>query len=205
MKYINVILLLIIVQTAYAQNYPVLRTVSVSQVQNEDFDILSGDYIKDTQNHFAQYIGTWQYSQDGIIFTLKLVKVSQVRRVHLNGSYEYYDKIISTYKLVKNGITLIDNLSTPSTDYTGETNTERPKFGTFKNLETFDYLNGGITDLTNNILISRCEITRLPGSPAKIFFKLYANHSWKRNPPEFYEGMTSMYSMPNNIEMVKID
>lgn len=205
MKAVYIIALLFGLGLSAQTSHPILRTIPISQAQEEEYDPLSGDYVKDTQNHFNQYLGTWQYNQNGIVFTLKLVSVPKVISMMPNGNYYFYDEIISTYKLVKNGITLIDNLSTPSTAFTGQTNSDRPKFGTFNNTETFDYINGIITDLTNNIIISRCEITRLPGTPAKIFFKLYPNHSWKRNPPEFYEGMSSMYSMPNNIEMVKID
>lgn len=188
---------------AFSQTYPILRTVPVEQTFNSEMKIFSGDYVKDTQNRLNEYQGTWQYNQNGIEFTLKLIKKPQVISIQPNGDYTYYDEIISTYKLVKNNITLVDNLN--SSTYTGATNADSPKYGVFSNIETFDYINGVITDLTNNVIISRCEISKVAGNPDKIFFKLYHMHSWKRNPATFYQGLPSIYSIPNEIEMTKIN
>lgn len=200
-KYISIILLSLITTTAFCQNRPILRTVPVTQTFTEEFERTSGIYVKDTQNHLNPYEGTWRYSQNGVEFTLKLKKVQQVINTSRNGDYYYYDRIISTYKLVKNGVVLIDNLNLiPTSTNIFDSN---GGFGTLNNGDGFEYINGIFTDITNNVIISRCEISKI--SSNKIFFKLYANHSWKRNPEEFYQGMTSMYSMPNNIEMVKIN
>jgi hypothetical protein len=98
----NLLVFITIFSNCMAQNQPVLRIVTLAERDSEDFDLRSGDYVKDTKNQFNPYVGTWQYNNgSGTVLTVKLQKKTQSISVTRKGSYYYHDKIISTYKLVK--------------------------------------------------------------------------------------------------------
>lgn len=206
MKKFLILLINFWVVVAYCQTPPILRTVTLEQSYQENYSLKKGDYIKDSQNTLNKYIGTWTYSNNGTVFTLKLERINVFLIPMTEGSdfYYYKDIILVRYKLVRNGQVVFDNLNSPS----GTSLTIDENRGVLNNIETNDYIDGIFYDFTNNVFVSRCEITKLInaiGQPQKIYFKLYPNHSRRMNPPSFYQGMTTMYSMPSNIELTKID
>lgn len=194
------ILLLIITNYSYSQNKPVLREITVSSVQSSSYTPKSGDYIKDVTNHLDRYVGTWKYQSSTTIFTLQLDKVNKYL-IAPGESYLYTDLIIATYKLVKNGITVYDNLG--STVFNGQQDLR----GKLSNSNSFDFINGVMRDFTTNVSIGRCEIKLLTpyppqaGAQQKIFFKMFENHTKRMNEGE--GNTTALFSMPNEIELIK--
>jgi hypothetical protein len=190
-----------------AQNQPILRTVPMEETYSDDFDLKSGDYIKDTGNSLNKFIGTWQYNNgNGTILTLKLQIKNQVIFVSRNGNYRYYDMIISTYKLVKNGVTFIDNVNlTIPTSFTN-LGVESMKYGKFDYGGTIDKISGKITDLTLGIITSAELEYIITGvnTPPQIKLKMYGNDSRRLHPDSFYEGKPT-FEIPNFKVLTKID
>ncbi|MDR6967131.1 hypothetical protein J2X31_001138 [Flavobacterium arsenatis] len=194
---------------SYAQQPPVLRTLSYLQKRASSYSPESGDYIKDFQNQLSPYIGTWKYEGNGKIFTLRLQKVNQLffGQSYSDITYFYFDALVLTYKLQNNdGSVIYDNMDlVPTTMFSNE-------FGYFTGMDSNDYLNGSFRDFTTNVLVSHCEITKLEttaGQPDKIYFELFESHTSLRKTPNqptnYISGVTPLYSVPNRIELVRIE
>ncbi|MDR6967132.1 hypothetical protein J2X31_001139 [Flavobacterium arsenatis] len=194
---------------SYAQQPPVVRTLSYLQKRASSYSPESGDYIKDFQNQLSPYIGTWRYEGNGKIFTLKLQRVNKVfwGQSYSDITYFYSDYIILTYKLQDtNGNIIHDNTNlVPTTMFSSE-------FGYLCIDESDDYIDGSFRDFTTNVLVSHCKITKLvttAGQPDKIYFELFESHTSLRKTPNqptnYIPGVTPLYSVPNRIELVRIE
>ena len=60
-------------------------------------NIINGTYLKDIDNEFDPYIGTWQGTWNDKIFTLKIEKISHYTNTYPNGDYYYRDLLIGNY------------------------------------------------------------------------------------------------------------
>ena len=104
-------------------------------------------------------------------------------------SYYYSDLIIFKYRLVKNGITIYDNLDStiPTENY----------YSTALKYGVSDYLYGSLIDMTRNVM-GTVSIKRLPAtSPDKIYFNLSSGAYSLLNP-------SSYYTNPPNIKLFNI-
>lgn len=206
MKKTILFLFLLIIEFSYSQTFPILRTISFNDAHTDTYWLKKGDYIKDDQNTLDKYVGTWVYSNDNTVFTIRLNRINAflIPEVEPGELYFYNDVIVIRYKLLINNNVVFDNLNDPLVNVLNPDDA----ITSLSHTETNNYLNGVFKDIANNVFVSRCEITKLInaiGQPQKIYFKLYPNHSRRMNPPSFYQGMTTMYSMPSNIELTKID
>lgn len=110
--------------------------------------------------------------------------------------YYYMDRVTLRYKLVKNGVTLHDNLN--SVNIEGYIVSYGSKS---VNLS----MSGRILDYTRNVA-GQYKITRLNTTPPKIIFKLNEFNYKLINPDSFYQGDQPLFSLPlGNIEMEKAD
>jgi len=183
-----------------AQDLPVLSTTSLA---NEEDDLKIGNhgsYAVDTNNERDQYVGLWEYNQNGIIFQLKIEKKDKVvRRYKFNGvvtKYSFCDRVILKYKIVKNNIVIYDNLSELNVD---------PETGWGLKKGSLQVLFGRILDRTRNVRGSY-TIEKLSGNPQKINFNLVLGDYKFLNDPSFYQDGQPLFSIPTGgIEMVKID
>ncbi len=200
------ILTLILINMAYllpAQQYPILRTISIQDTYDIDFDLQEGDYIKDTQNQLNPYIGVWKYEGNGKILILKIQKIE----MFYNGiSENYRDKILITYKYIKNGNTLVDNLNAPIiTTFKNIESETGKKYGTFGLSRNELFLTGSITDIplniTTNTEIHPVNFGQIGVTPK---IKIYYNGliSYRGNPDSFYVGKPT-FELPNSVELVK--
>lgn len=204
------ILLLLASIYSYSQQPPVIRTLSYLQTRASSYTPEVGDYFKDFRNQLDPYIGTWKYEDNGKIFTVKLQRVNQLfwGKSYSDTWYFYFDCIVLTYKLEDNNGNIIYN----NTDLI-PTNMASKEFGYFKGLDSDNYLNGSFTDFTTNVLVSHCKITKLDtavGQPEKIYFELFENHTSLirtslNAPTNYVPGVTPLYSVPNRIELIRID
>lgn len=204
----NIILLVFFLYNTilFGQNLPVLRTVPVSNTHYESFFLLSGDYIQDNQNLLDEYEGTWLYNQNGVEFTLKLVKKTMVLSSSDN-FYVYYDEIVSTYKLKYNGNVLIDNLSViPSSS-----NLNLQIFDSFDNGSSLNFIEGSFQYLTTGVLY-HCEIRKIlthPSQPQKIQFEVFPQERLFVSPNGTEQVTVIPSPVPihllNGIELIKIN
>ena len=201
----NLILLLVLVsfKTIQAQTYPVLRTVSIQESLDENYNELNGDYIKDINNLLNPYIGTWKYEDNGMVFILKIQKVEQFISITNIGTYNFSDELCVTYKFVKNGITLVDNLNEPLINSYIQANGNGKKYG-FYWFKSLEYVSGVITDLPLNITTSSdiYPINSVGGVFNKIKIQYNGMNSLKGNPADFYIGKPT-FLIPNFVELIK--
>ena len=202
MKKIFILLVILSITTIQAQTYPVLRTVSVEQSLDENYNELNGDYIKDINNLLNPYIGTWKYEGNGMIFTLKIQKVEQYMSAYNDGTYKYSDKLFISYKFVKNGVTLVDNLNEPLVN--SFSNGNGKKFGRYWFNLSLDYISGVITDIPLNITTSSdiFPVNPVGGTFNRIKIQYNGMNSIKGNPADFYIGKPT-FMIPNFVELIK--
>ncbi|MCX8526486.1 hypothetical protein OF897_21465 [Chryseobacterium formosus] len=204
-KHILIFLLIIMNYSCKAQQQPVLRTLSFQDTFNDDFYFEKGDYVKDMYNQLDPYVGTWKYEGNGKTFILKIQKVPMFYDVL---SKIYKDKLLVTYKYIKNGTVIIDNLSAPViTSFENLSDIEGKKYGTFSLISFMNeiFLSGSIKDIPLNIT-TNAEIHPVNfgvlGETPRI--KIYYNglNSFKGNPASFYVGKPT-FEIPNKVELIK--
>lgn len=203
-KYILTFILILMNYSCNAQQQPVLRTLTFQDTFNEDYFYKKGDYVKDLYNQLDPYVGVWKYEGNGKTFILKIQKAEMF---YNDISKTYRDKVLVTYKYLKNGIVIVDNLNAPTIyNYDNISNDNAKKYGTFSFIYFMNelFLTGSITDIPLNIT-TNAEIH--PVNPTNGTFnkiKIYYNGmiSYRGNPDSFYEGKPT-FELPNNIELVK--
>ncbi|WP_159802462.1 DUF6705 family protein [Flavobacterium sp. MK4S-17] len=203
---INIFLLLFIAsQYLQAQTPPVLQYKTLEDDNLETNNIEKGDYYRDVNNVLDRFTGTWQYQQDNTIFTLKIRKVNQFLFQAPNADfYIYQDILLVNYKLIKNNTVLVDELDKPLIYKLIDSNNYNCYFRFIPN----EGIYGTFIDLTNRVYVeSRIKkLLTLAGEPQKIHFLAVVNSNTHRGKPkEFYEGMSSILSIPGNVELVKIE
>lgn len=72
--------------------------------------ITHNSYLKDTQNQFSPFVGTWIYQEGNTKVTIKFQKIMQY---HDSTKKYYYDRLKANYKVEKNGVVIHDDLSQP--------------------------------------------------------------------------------------------
>src|SRR5690606_35020227 len=78
-----------------------------------------GNYAMDTNNERAQYIGTWRYESNGLLFELKVDAADQFLQQFPDGSkYYFWDVVVLKYRMVQNDVEIFNNLEAAvSSDY----------------------------------------------------------------------------------------
>jgi hypothetical protein len=172
--------------------YPVLSTTSLSIESDNIHFAENGNYAMDTANERDQYVGTWQYNQNGTLFIIKIEKRDQrflgdIIQGQLESTYSYIDDVIIKYKLVINGNLLHDNLN--------EINLNNIKTSGFK-FASDDYLLGNFIDKTKNVGV-RYQIYKTDGStPETIIFKADNGANFKLGPDSSYQPGEQIIFIP---------
>lgn len=192
---------LLIFNFVFAQQLPVLSTTSFANPNDDLSHAENGNYAIDIANERDQYVGTWEYNQNGTLFQVKIEKIDQyLNRAEYSGniiSYTYSDVVTFKYKLIKNGVTIYDNLNT--------TFTPNDLVPTAFKKSSNTYLYGGFLDYTGGIMAS-IRVTNLNTTPEKINFYINPMGYYYVNPIETYaEGQQLFYIPIGTIEMVKIN
>jgi len=193
---------LLFLNIALAQEPPVLSTTSLANPNDDSNETINGNYAIDTANQRNQYVGTWEYNQNGTLFQVKIEKKDKYLSQGIyNGQslfYSFVDVVTFKYRLVKNGVTIYNNInqtSFPASAYI--------PIATKKGSNT--YLYGGFHDATNNV-VGSVSITRQNTTPAKITFNLNRYDYDLRNPHSSYDPNQPLFTVPTgSIEMVKIN
>ena len=200
MKNIFITIILVCTINSIFAQYPVLSTTSLANDPRTDINFSkSGNYARDFTNQRDQYVGLWRYSQNGILFEVKIEKKDKyINKIEYQGqvSYNFMDRVVLKYKLIKNGILLYDNLNVilPE-DYLSLAS----KYG------VSDYLSGLMVDETHKVRAS-VSIKLLNTNPQKIHFDLASGAYHYLNPDSYYENLTTIFTIPlNGIEMVRVN
>lgn len=193
---------LFLINVAFSQTLPILTTTSLANPEHDLDTAKKGNYAIDKNNERQQYVGLWQYTYGNDIFQIKITKQDQVlNKIEYNGEvsqYNYVDKIIIRYRLVKNGMEIYNNLS--------ENNIDTVNAWGIKQLSR-DYLYGRFFDHTRNVIGSYTirNITQ-PGSMPKILFEMDRFNYRLLNSPAYYEDGQPLFSIPQGIiEMIKVN
>jgi hypothetical protein len=177
-----------------AQQPPVLNTYSLANPQHEFKITKKGSYSKDYADERNQYVGTWQYSQNGILFEVKMEKKDQ-HLFQTPYNYFYVDVILIRYRLIKNGVDIYNNYNSVDPEVLSE--------GTKQGGD--DYLNCSFLDVTRQVL-GDATVKKLSGTPEKILFNLSTGGYMLLGPPEIYQPGVDLFSIPTGpIEMLKIN
>jgi hypothetical protein len=180
----------------------------------EDFNSTGNYYYKDIPNYLDNFVGTWEYVNGNEKFQIvltKVIKYHQIESVLYLNFFE--DGIVLQYKkYVNNLLTFTSpNYQDPNfrsmdgvslmgsvTDYGRVTKT------------VYDYplLGGGLLKQGGEYFYPRCIIEKLPKNkfePYKIKFNLYLRQSmFGETNNEIYNGLPK-FSIPQDIEMVKVN
>ena|SRR5690554_2824493 len=206
MKKIFLILILSIsTNMFFGQEFPIgeIKNYTESRAVSNN-----GEYFKDTQGVLNPYIGTWKYIGNGVEFTLKIQRVDEfLSNITGSSSYCYYDTLLVSYKLVKNNTIIVDNLHFPIiNNLMGLTTYNYSMFDNY--LPNENSIQGLFVDITNNVYVDaiiKRQMT-LFNEPAKIHFKAFVNsNTSRRNPREFYQGMSTILSIPGDVILTKIN
>ena len=107
-KLILIVLLLTTLYNCKAQQHIIPLSSDLERKDNPDY------YLKDTDNDFDNYIGTWKYENGNTSF--KIVLEKRIKFLLSNDEY-YEDLLVGRYQYIENGIekanTLNDNYTTP--------------------------------------------------------------------------------------------
>ncbi len=80
----------------------------VGLYSNEDFDTNSNYYLKDLDNDFDKFIGTWKWEDGNTSLTFKLDKEIKYQ---LDATSMYKDMLVGEYQYVENGVEKANTLS----------------------------------------------------------------------------------------------
>ena len=100
MKNIIFISALIISLSCKAQ-LPIISTVDWANDDDNNIELIDGCYLKDVENKFAPFIGTWKWESGTSLLEIEFLKVEKV----YNDKSKYYsDFLVGKYRYVDNGI-----------------------------------------------------------------------------------------------------
>lgn len=102
MKNILFILSLVAILNCKAQS-PIISTVDWAN--NDDIDLVDGSYLKDVENKFAPFIGTWKWEDGTSSLEIQFSKFEMI----LSGDI-YRDLLIGKYRYVEDGIEKFNSL-----------------------------------------------------------------------------------------------
>lgn len=103
MKNIIFTLTIIIALGCKAQT-PIINITSDYQSE----DIVNGCYLKDVDNSFAPFLGTWRWTNNTDTLTIVIEKIEMV---YNDLGEKYADELVGKYKYVENGVEIINTLN----------------------------------------------------------------------------------------------
>jgi hypothetical protein len=99
MKNLFITLIVLFTYSCKAQS-PIISTVDWENDDNGNIELTQGCYLKDVENKFAPFLGTWKWVNGNSILEIQFLKIEMV----YNGDY-YSDMLVGKYRFVdSNGI-----------------------------------------------------------------------------------------------------
>ena len=202
MKNIFLLSLLLTLNVALSQTYSVLSTTSLNNATQELDHTKNGNYAVDTNNERDQYLGTWEYNNNGTVFQIKIEKRNKtfngiIEQGVLKSDYFFMDEVIIRYKLIINGQTKYDNFA--------EVIPAKVKGSGFK-LGQNNYLHGSIVDESVQMGIRFNIFKTTSNNPQTIVFKPQKGTLFKlRNYVAINNNGLPTYIPLNEMTMNKIN
>ncbi|TXD64087.1 hypothetical protein ESX12_16660 [Polaribacter glomeratus] len=78
---------------------PIISTVDFANDEDNNIELFTGSYLKDVENKFAPFIGTWKWESGTSLLEVEFLKVEMV----YDGE-TYEDYLIGKYRYVDNGV-----------------------------------------------------------------------------------------------------
>lgn len=170
-------------------------------------------YIKDVNNNLNNFVGTWEYVNGNEKFQIILTKVIKYHVVHPNINLNYYeDGLTLQYKKFNNNVLTFESIITniPTLESSDGIDLKGHIIDYGRVTKTIYYpqiMGGGVRKQGGEYFHPNCIIEKLPYvkfQPQKIKFNLYMQQSCcGETNNEIYNGLPT-FSIPTNIEMVKI-
>lgn len=106
-KIIKTIVLFLTISSCKAQS----NVINITDWCNNQTSETNGSlYLKDINNLYAPYIGTWKWTQSNREFTLTLIKQTKFHYNEGNDNF-YRDRIVGYYVYKENGVELINTIN----------------------------------------------------------------------------------------------
>ena len=187
---IKLLLLMIAATSCKAQN-----TYSLSSFQPKH--LRNNNYIKDTQNIYNNFAGTWQWTNGNSTFTIKLQKVEYWKMP--NDNY-YKDLIMGGYKYIENGNLVVDNLTFTTAFPSAQTVSS---FAEILGSTSYPNINKLTLFVSDVIKGKSCmaELTLIPGSTPQIIWHL---HDYENYRPASQGNKPLDFSIPTDVTLTKI-
>lgn len=157
-------------------------------------DAPSGAYVKDINNTFTPFLGTWKYQNGNEILIIKLEKVSQYYYPEY-GNYEDFIKGNYSYTL-DNGFTYI--IDTISENLSNNNPNDNPMYSSgpsSNSQDTFSFY-----DVLYNKPNCTAKFTFISGSSTQLKMELINNFQGYISPDS---PTNPNFSIPNNIILIK--
>ena len=158
------------------------------------YDVPAGTYIKDINNTFNKFLGTWKWQEGNKILIFKIEKVTQ----YYHSEFDVYeDFIIGNYSYTENGgSTYLVNTITQNIGVTNKTLVPLYTSGT-NNQNEIEFT---FHDIIYNKKSCNAGFKFLPGSLNQMELKL-SNHFKGYFLPDL--PPTPYFSIPNNVILTK--
>ena len=190
---IKLLLLMIAATSCKAQN-----TYSLSSFQPKH--LRNNNYIKDTQNIYNNFAGTWQWTNGNSTFTIKLQKVEYWKMP--NDNY-YEDLIMGGYKYIDNGNLVVDKLIFTTSFPNPATAATAAGYTKMQGGVIYPNVNKAIMIVSDVIKGKSCmaELTLIPGSTPQIIWHL---HDYENYRPASEGNKPLDFSIPTDVTLTKI-
>ena len=137
------------------------------------------------------YVGTWKYETTNEIFIMK------TKKYDYDFMGDHYYILVGTFKYVKNGVTLFDNLISIQTQTVNEALIRFSNYKIFPNNQTPNFLKLSFFDPLTGTGNGDSKITIISTSPAKI--------KWSLKEPEGIVDMDYQgYAIPMEMVLTKV-
>lgn len=189
---IKSILLLLAFASCKAQNTYPLSNFQPKHLKNNN-------YIKDTENVYDSFEGTWQWTNGTSTFTVKLQKVEHWKAP--NDNY-YSDLILGGYRYIENGNLIIDKL-TFTTEFPNETTAS--SFAKIQGGISYPVINKLIIIIRDVIKNKSCmaELTLQTGPDGEQQLQWYLHDFQSYRDPSLGPKPLD-FSIPTNVVLTKL-
>ena len=108
----NTIIILLILTTLSCK----AQSIIIPKGSGQDYELTPDYYLKDVNNEFGKFVGTWKYTSGATELTFKLKK----EELYQLKNYNYEDLLVGEYQYIENGIEKVNTLSDfDNTDISG--------------------------------------------------------------------------------------
>ena len=200
MKKIIFILTIIATLSCKAQS-PIISMVDYEN--NDDLELTDGCYLKDVENKFQPFVGTWEWTDGSSTFTIVIEKLELVFKPHSN---IYSDYLIGKYKYVENGVEIVNTLNdvvNASNMWNGATVSMWNAGYDSDTVSRFSLKDFGKQKRGNAKFVLTEYLTDIGDGSIVATKAQWTLKDIEKSPLTAYDPSTAGFSMPTNVELTK--